>query len=765
MKFIYHSITIFALIYTCFSIQQLQFVQDDEALCLDGTRGSYFFEQGSDDGANKYLVFFEGGGWIQGDTYDLMLQYAYDRLSTSLGSSKFTPQTTQMTGIFSRNKAFNPTFYNWNTIHINYCDGTGHQGYAKNPLIYKDTKIYIRGEKIFKSIFNQFYDRLSKTELLLVSGCSAGGLATFSWIQYIRDNLPQQVKVIAAPDSGVFLDLKPVDSSVPASDRRQKQYHKVANVEVDPPNSQCVLYNQDEKWRCHFAQYLVRYINVPLFFVQSLYDAASIPNILKIYSAGDLTLTKCNSNERKLIEQQRDLVLLTVDGKVDYDRNSGAFTPACLEHCFLNKDLFNSPSWQIPYGSGMTIERALSLWVQGQNIDHNHADRIQWPNNSGKFKIVKKNNQQYNYNFYKIIFQMKFINRSITIFALYYTCFSIQQLQFVQDEEALCLDGTLGSYYFEQGTDDGTNKYLIFFEGGGWIQGDTYDLMIQFAYDRLSSTLGSSKFNNQTIQMTGIFSRNKAFNPTFYNWNTIHINYCDGTGHQGYIQKFTQEEKIFKSIFNQFYDRLQKAELLLVSGCSAGGLAAFSWIQYIRDNLPQQIKIIAAPDSGIFLDLKPIDSSVRASERRQKQYFKVANVEVDPPNSQCVLYNQDEKWRCHFAQYLVRYINVPIFFVQSLYDSMAIVKILKIYSTDDLTLNNCNSNERKFIEQQRDLLLLTVDGKVDYDKNSGAFTSIPFGSGMTLERALSLWIQGENIDHNHADRIQWPNNQGCSNIK
>ena len=73
-------------------------------------------------------------------------------------------------------------------------------------------------------------------------------------------------------------------------------------------------------------------------------------------------------------------------------------------------------------------------------------------------------------------------------------------------------------------------------------------------------------------------------------------------------------------------------------------------------------------------------------------------MEVDPPNSQCVLYNQDEKWRCHFAQYLVRYINVPIFFVQSLYDSMAIVKILKIYSTDDLTLNNCNSNERKFIE-------------------------------------------------------------------
>ena len=53
-----------------------------------------------------------------------------------------------MTGIFSRNKAFNPTFYNWNTIHINYCDGTGHQGYAKNPLIFKDTKIYIRGEDI-----------------------------------------------------------------------------------------------------------------------------------------------------------------------------------------------------------------------------------------------------------------------------------------------------------------------------------------------------------------------------------------------------------------------------------------------------------------------------------------------------------------------------------------------------------------------------------------------------------------------------------------
>lgn len=34
--------------------------------------------------------------------------------------------------------------------------------------------------------------------------------------------------------------------------------------------------------------------------------------------------------------------------------------------------------------------------------------------------------------------------------------------------------------------------------------------------------------------MNGILSHNKKTNPNFYDYNVIYINYCDGTGHQGF---------------------------------------------------------------------------------------------------------------------------------------------------------------------------------------------------------------------------------------
>ena len=46
-------------------------------------------------------------------------------------------------------------------------------------------------------------------DTLVINGCSAGGLATFTWIETIADyvkNANPKVKVIGLPDSGFFVD-------------------------------------------------------------------------------------------------------------------------------------------------------------------------------------------------------------------------------------------------------------------------------------------------------------------------------------------------------------------------------------------------------------------------------------------------------------------------------------------------------------------------------------------------------------------------------
>merc|ERR1712137_260914 len=39
-----------------------------------------------------------------------------------------------------------------------------------------------------------------------------------------------------------------------------------------------------------------------------------------------------------------------------------------------------------------------------------------------------------------------------------------------ENEGAVCLDGTPGAYYFQQGSGDGVNKWYIHHQGGGWCE-------------------------------------------------------------------------------------------------------------------------------------------------------------------------------------------------------------------------------------------------------------------------------------------------------
>lgn len=74
---------------------------------------------------------------------------------------------------------------------------------------------------------------------------------------------------------------------------------------------------------------------------------------------------------------------------------------------------------------------------------------------------------------------------------------------------------------------------------------------------------------------------------------------------------------------------------------------------------------MAAPDSGMFLDMLPFRDDPAMSYRNQYfiNFMQIANVEVDPINSKCVAANPDSKWKCLMSPYLVDYIDIPLFFV------------------------------------------------------------------------------------------------------
>lgn len=204
-------------------------IDNPDAFCLDGTKPAYYVHKGL---SNKFILSFEGGGWC-GSHLGLSqtIEDCYQRSKTALGSSSnYSVMMSVGDGILS-DSSQNP-FKNWTMIHMKYCDGTGHQGYKKDPVSYKDTKLYFRGHNAtigqLDSIDKNF-KLFSEATDILVTGQSAGGLATFLWSDYIASRAPKGAYVWSAPDSGIFLDSVNVRTQTNAYRQQFQNFMSISN--------------------------------------------------------------------------------------------------------------------------------------------------------------------------------------------------------------------------------------------------------------------------------------------------------------------------------------------------------------------------------------------------------------------------------------------------------------------------------------------------------------------------------------------------------
>jgi hypothetical protein len=102
-------------------------------------------------------------------------------------------------------------------VHIRYCTGTGHQGYAKDPIKYKDTNLYFRGHNVTIALLDSLdrnFGLYQKGKEIIITGQSAGGLAAYLWTNYIADKAVQS-KVWSLPDCGLFLNSNNFQNNLP----------------------------------------------------------------------------------------------------------------------------------------------------------------------------------------------------------------------------------------------------------------------------------------------------------------------------------------------------------------------------------------------------------------------------------------------------------------------------------------------------------------------------------------------------------------------
>lgn len=159
----------------------------------------------------------------------------------------------------------------------------------------------------------------------------------------------------------------------------------------------------------------------------------------------------------------------------------------------------------------------------------------------------------------------------------------------------MCLDGSPAGLYFSKGYGSGRNKTVFYFLGGGWCKGKYPKDVAYDCYNRSFTKLGSTEnWADTSTSIDKTFAADPEKDVIFYNWNRIFVIYCDGTGHQGYIESplnISGKSIYFKGHYNTMTHldwalRKLPPEIMdsfALYGFSAGGQAVFTWIETFKN--------------------------------------------------------------------------------------------------------------------------------------------------------------------------------------
>nr|DAD36401.1 TPA_asm: hypothetical protein HUJ06_007042 [Nelumbo nucifera] len=298
------------------------------AVCLDGSPPAYHLDKGFGSGINNWLVHIEGGGWCTNVTTCLF------RKNTHLGSSKKMVTEIAFSGILSNNKQFNPDFYNWNRIKVRYCDGASFTGDLEkvDPV----TNLHYRGARIWLAVIEDLLKKgMKNAEYALLSGCSAGGLASILHCDSFHALLSIGTKVKCLADAGYFVNLKEISGR----EHIKSYFNDVVTTHGSVKNLPTYCTSTMKPSMCFFPQYIVHGIRTPLFLLNAAYDSWQIRNILVpgvadphgYWLSCKLDIKNCSSIQLQTMQGFRMEFLSALLGQRSSSR--GMFINSCYAHC------------------------------------------------------------------------------------------------------------------------------------------------------------------------------------------------------------------------------------------------------------------------------------------------------------------------------------------------------------------------------------------------------------------------------------------------
>ncbi|MFS7967417.1 putative pectinacetylesterase/NOTUM [Helianthus anomalus] len=297
------------------------------AVCLDGTLPGYHLHRGYGSGANSWIVHLEGGGWCNS------IRTCVYRKTTRRGSSNYFEKQLAFTGILSNQAQENPDFFNWNRVKIRYCDGASFTGDSEDKV----HGLQFRGQKIWLAAIEELMSKgMRYANQALLSGCSAGGLASILHCDEFRGFFSRRTRVKCLADAGMFMDAR----DVAGGHTLRNMYNGVVTLQGSGKNLPRTCTNHLDPTSCFFPQNIISNLRTPMFLLNTAYDSWQIIASLAPPSADRRGTWKacqknpanCSPSQLNFLQGFRNQMLNSVK-RFSMSRQNGLFINSCFAHC------------------------------------------------------------------------------------------------------------------------------------------------------------------------------------------------------------------------------------------------------------------------------------------------------------------------------------------------------------------------------------------------------------------------------------------------
>ncbi|XP_041992993.1 pectin acetylesterase 11-like [Salvia splendens] len=337
------------------------------AVCLDGSPPAYAYVEGYGSGSSNWIVYMEGGGWCES------LMDCINRSKKYHGSSKYE-NDTNFVGILDSDSQLNQYFYNWNKVFIHYCDGSVYMSDIKK--VDPSNNLTFRGARIYHAMMEEMLHKgMGNAHNAILSGGSAGGLSTILHCDRFRYLFPNTTRVKCISDSGFFIH----GEGALANKSGPHFAHVIETHELGALLPKSCTSKRDPNL-CLFPEYLIEDVSTPLFLVETAFDSFQIKYSFKPKSIQwglcELSLEQCNSQQIRIIEEFRPIVLKTLM-KLDKSCSRGVF----VDSCYLHGHIARRSTWtRSPLVRNTTMEQAIADWYFDrspfQEIDNNASPQV-----------------------------------------------------------------------------------------------------------------------------------------------------------------------------------------------------------------------------------------------------------------------------------------------------------------------------------------------------------------------------------------------------